>query len=97
MSKLRRIREGLRLSQADLAERSGLSVRTIRNYESIPSALSRAARFRVIRVCQVLGCSIEDIEEDQVTGVIDASIDSYDRRHRPAQESDTICGIKSGD
>ncbi len=46
---LRQVRERLCLSQEDLAARTGLSVRTIRNIESGRVAVPRPASLRLLR------------------------------------------------
>ena len=63
VTKLQRQRKRLRYSQRDLAERSGVNLRTLQQYELGTKDLRRAAVDSVLALASVLGCSIEDLLE----------------------------------
>lgn len=70
MYNLKRIREGMGLSQSQLAEKSGVPVRMIRAYEaeaeSAHKDINKAEAIRVVKLANALGCPIPDILEPEV-------------------------------
>lgn len=48
-------------SQTALAQRSGVNVRSIRQYEQIPDSISKAEAATVAALAKALGCGIEDL------------------------------------
>lgn len=61
MNKLKEKREAAGISQAVLAERTGISVRVIQNYEQGTRDLNGARAITVYRIAKALGCSVEDL------------------------------------
>lgn len=62
-SRLHEIRVRSGLSQAELAERSGVSLRSVQMYEQRRKDLARAAVSTVLSLARTLGCHIEDLLE----------------------------------
>lgn len=60
-NKLQEKRKAAGLSQAQLAARAGLSVRTLQHYEQGMLDFNRAAAITVWRVALALGCQVEDL------------------------------------
>ena len=66
-TKLQKIRFNRGLAQRELAEKIGVSLRTIQEYEQDTEKINNA-RFGVLcKLCTVLGCKIDDILEDKET------------------------------
>lgn len=63
--KLRTLRVQKELSQAELARVTGISLKTIQNYEQIPQQIERARIDTLCALCAALGCRIGDILEDK--------------------------------
>lgn len=63
MTNLKKIREATGLSQAKLAERSGVNVRMIQYYEQGAKDINVAAALTVYRLAQALDCKVEDLLE----------------------------------
>lgn len=62
-SRLHEIRVRAGLSQRELAERSGASLRSVQMYEQRRKDLSKASVATVLSLSRVLGCAIEDLLE----------------------------------
>ena len=60
---LKRIRMAYGCTQAELAERSGVSLRSIQMYEQRKKDINKASVTSVHRMAKVLGCTIEDLVE----------------------------------
>lgn len=60
---LKRIRTAYRCTQAELAERSSVSLRSIQMYEQRNKDINKASAETVYRLAKVLGCSVEDLIE----------------------------------
>ena len=60
-SRLARFRAYAKLSQNTLAQRSGVSVRMIEQYEQGRKDISRASVSTIYRLSRVLGCRVEDL------------------------------------
>lgn len=60
---LKRIRTSYGCTQAELAERSGVSLRSIQMYEQRNKDINKASAETVHRLAKVLGCTIEDLIE----------------------------------
>ena len=60
--KEKRIEAGL--SQSQLAEKTGLNVRTIQHYEQGSKVFDHARIDTILKVCVVLNCKLEDIIEN---------------------------------
>ena len=63
MTNLKRIREANNLSQSQLAERSGVSLRILQYYEQGRNDINKAQAIKLYNLSQALGCKIEDILE----------------------------------
>ena len=62
-TRLKRQRELCSLTQEELAERSGISLRSIQMYEQRRKDLGKAAVSTVLALARTLGCRIEDLLE----------------------------------
>ena len=60
---LKRIRTAYGCTQAELAKRSGVSLRSIQMYEQKNKDINKASVYSVYRIAKVLGCRIEDLLE----------------------------------
>ena len=60
---LKRIRMSYGCTQAELAERSGVSLRSIQMYEQRNKDINKASAETVYRISKVLGCTMEDLVE----------------------------------
>ena len=60
---LKRIRTIYGITQNELAERSGVSLRSIQMYEQRNKNINKASIETIYRIANVLGCSMEDIIE----------------------------------
>ena len=64
---LKRIRAAYGCTQAELSKRSGVSIRSIQMYEQRNKDINKASVETVFSLAKVLGCTVEDIMERQVT------------------------------
>ena len=60
---LKRIRAAYGCTQAELAKRSGVSLRSIQMYEQRNKDINKASVESLYRISKVLGCTIEDLLE----------------------------------
>jgi DNA-binding XRE family transcriptional regulator len=66
-SKLKKARIVSGITQSELADLSGVNIKSITSYEQNPEKLSRASIETVILLADSLGCEIEDIiNEDTI-------------------------------
>ena len=63
MTNLKRIRTDSGITQAALSERSGVSLRTLQDYEQGRKSINGAAALTVLRIAQELGVTVEDLLE----------------------------------
>ena len=63
MTNLKRIRIEAGITQAALAESSGVSLRTLQEYEQGRKPINQAAAITVYRIAQELKCIVEDLLE----------------------------------
>ena len=63
---LKRIRTAYGCTQAKLAKRSGVNLRSIQMYEQRNKDINKASVESVYRMAKVLGCTIEDLMEKSV-------------------------------
>jgi len=61
MTNLKRIREANNLSQSQLAERSGVTLRSIQVYEQNHRDINKSQAIVLYKLSQALGCKIEDL------------------------------------
>lgn len=66
MNRLKEKRISVGLSQKQLAEKAGISVRTLQHYEQInsPKVIDHAEIKTILKICLALNCKIKDIIED---------------------------------
>lgn len=62
---LKRIRMTYGFTQAELAERSGVSLRSIQMYEQRNKNINKASADTIYQIAKVLGCTMEDLIEIQ--------------------------------
>lgn len=60
---LKRIRASYGITQAELSERSGVSLRSIQMYEQRNKNINKASADTTYRLAKVLGCTMEDLIE----------------------------------
>ncbi|WP_373218382.1 helix-turn-helix domain-containing protein [Ruminococcus sp. 5_1_39BFAA] len=60
---LKRIRTAYSFTQAELAERSGVSLRSIQMYEQRNKNINKASADTIYSLAKVLGCTMEDLIE----------------------------------
>lgn len=65
-TRLKRIRETKGISQAKLAEESGVQLRSIQMYEQRKNDIDKAQAKTLYRLALTLGCSIEDLLENPI-------------------------------
>lgn len=63
MTNLKKFREATGLSQAKLAEASGVNKRMVQYYEQGVKDINAAAALTVYRLAQALNCTVEDLLE----------------------------------
>ena len=61
MTNLKRIRKESGLTQSQLAEKTGLSVRMVQQYEQAQNDINKAAGITLYHIAKVLGCAMEDL------------------------------------
>lgn len=59
--KLKEKRQAAGLSQSQLAEKTGINVRTIQHYEQGSKIFDHARIDTILKCCVVLNCKLEDI------------------------------------
>lgn len=65
MTNLKRIRIEAGLTQAKLAEKAGLKLTAIRDYEQNHKPINNAAAISVYKISVALGCKVEDLLEHE--------------------------------
>ena len=63
--KLKEMRQSKGLSQSQLAEKTGINVRTIQHYEQGSKNFDHARIDTIMKTCIALHCKLEDIIENQ--------------------------------
>lgn len=61
MNQLKHHREKAQLSQSQLADKAGISVRTLQDYEQGRKPLEGARAITVLTLARILGCTVEDL------------------------------------
>lgn len=62
--KLKEMRQFRGLSQSQLAEKTGINIRTLQHYEQGSKNFDHARIDTILRVCIALGCKLDDIIEN---------------------------------
>ena len=65
-TKLKQIRESRGISQTELAEMSGVKLRSIQMYEQKVNDIDKAQSQTLYKLSRVLGCGIEDLLENPI-------------------------------
>lgn len=65
-TKLQQIRKASGYSQKELAEKSGVNIRMIQQYESRAKDINKAAIITVLSLSKVLGCQMEELIEPAI-------------------------------
>lgn len=65
MNQLKHYREKAGLSQSQLADTAGVSVRTLQDYEQDRKPLEGARAITVLTLARNLGCTVEDLIDPQ--------------------------------
>lgn len=63
--KLKEMRQAAGLSQSQLAEKTGINVRTLQHYEQGSKVFDHARIDTILKVCLALNCRLDDIIENQ--------------------------------
>lgn len=63
--KLKEMRQAAGLSQSQLAEKTGINVRTLQHYEQGSKVFDHARIDTILKVCLALNCKLKDIVENQ--------------------------------
>ena len=63
MTNLKRIRQAQNMSQGALAERAGVSLRSLQNYEQGHKDINKTQALTLYKIAQALNCPIEDLLE----------------------------------
>ena len=63
--KLKEKRQAAELSQSQLAEKTGINVRTIQHYEQGSKNFDHARIDTIMKICIALHCKLEDVIENQ--------------------------------
>lgn len=66
-TKMQELRKKRQLSQSQLAEATGISVRMIQKYEQGEKDLNGAKLETILRICAALDCKMIDILNDPIT------------------------------
>lgn len=61
MTKLKKIRLGRHITQAELSERSGVNIRMIQHYEQGTKDIKKGNVMTVLSLAEALGCDIREI------------------------------------
>lgn len=65
MNALKHYREKAQLSQSQLADRAGISHRTLQDYEQGRKPLEGARAITVLTLARILHCTVEDLIDPQ--------------------------------
>jgi transcriptional regulator with XRE-family HTH domain len=60
-TKLKQVRSAKGITQKELADKTGVSIRTLQHYEQGSKDLTTAAAITVWKIAQALNCNIEDL------------------------------------
>lgn len=60
-SRLKRKRLSMKFTQQELADLSGINIKSIASYEQSPEKINKASVETILKLCDCLGCEIDDI------------------------------------
>ena len=63
-TKLQTVRKASGMSQRELSEKSGISLRSIQQYEQKAKDINKAAVDSILALANALGCKVEDLIEN---------------------------------
>ena len=96
-SKLKHLRENRGLSQHDLAERTGVNLRSIQTYEQQLGAIDKAQAHKVYKLAMALSCNMEDLLEnplEQGMQVISPPKETGEFLHSQLMQKNTLNAVK---
>lgn len=64
ISRLKQIRISRKFTQKQLEELSGVSIKSIAAYEQTPKKINKASLETVVKLANILDCSLEDLYEN---------------------------------
>ena len=64
ITKLKMLRQSVGYSQRELAEKSGVNLRTLQQYELRAKDINKAAAETLLKLSKTIGCKIEDLIEN---------------------------------
>ena len=70
-TQLQILRKSIGYSQKELAEKSGVSLRMIQQYEQRAKDINKAAGTNLLSLAQTLGCRVEDLMEAEIDKAAD--------------------------
>lgn len=76
-TKLQNTRQSRKMSQAQLAEISGVPIRVLQNYEQGVRDISGAKLVTLLKLCSALNCRMSDIVTDEETVRL---LDNYEKQ-----------------
>jgi len=65
LTNLKRLRQAAGYSQALLAKKTGVSLRSIQMYEQRKKGINKAQVMSLVKIARVIGCSVEDLLEKE--------------------------------
>lgn len=65
MTNLKQYREMRKLSQRELAEKAGINLRTLQDYEQGRKPINQAAAITVYKLSEALDCAVWELLEDE--------------------------------
>jgi DNA-binding XRE family transcriptional regulator len=65
-SKLKKARVTTGMTQMELANLSGVNVKSISSYEQFPEKINKASIETILKLCDSLGCELDDIIEREL-------------------------------
>lgn len=65
MNNLKKYRKAAGLTQPELADKVGISPRTLQDYEQGRKPLEKAAAITVLTMARILGCSVADLIDQE--------------------------------
>ena len=69
-TKLKMLRQNVGYSQRELAEKSGVNLRTLQQYELRAKDINKAATETLLKLSKTIGCKIEDLIENVQLSII---------------------------
>lgn len=64
-SKLKKYRIAMGFTQSELADLSGINIKSIASYEQFPERINKASVETIAKLADSLGCNLDDLIEDE--------------------------------